>query len=189
MYTAPVVNINNSSVKSGSTVYNVFEQLSSGPELTEFNANHVIVDNTDLKHNVFNIYKVANDAVITIKNSYFNMDMNNSNALRLANYTNSTGVTVVFENVGWTYENASYAPSSIDWAGLVIYQPSSTDEALDGNLEKIKTWNFVFKNCTYNGVKVDSNNFGNSNQVIYLYNVGRTGQITDAAAELNVTFE
>lgn len=189
LYTAPVVNINNSSVKSGSTVYNVFEQLSSGPELAEFNANHVIVDNTDLKHNVFNIYKVANDAVITIKNSYFNMDMNNSNALRLANYTNSTGVTVVFENVGWTYENAAYTPSSLDWAGLVIYQPASTDEALDGNLEKIKTWNFVFKNCTYNGVKVDSNNFGSNNQVIYLYNVGRTGQITDAAAELNVTFE
>ena len=189
LYTAPVVNVNNVTVESGSTVYNVFEQLSNGAPIAEFNANHITVDNTDLRHNVFNIYKLADDATINIKNGYFNLDMSNSNVLRLANYSNATGVTVTFENIEWTYENEEYNAGDIEWAGLVIFQPSSTDEALNGNLEKIKTWNFVFKNCSYNGVKVTENNFGNTNQVIYLYNVGRSGQVTDAAQELSITFE
>ena len=34
----------------------------------------------------------------------------------------------------------------------------------------------------YNGVKVNENNFGEKNQVFYLYNVGGGGAITDPVA-------
>lgn len=47
----------------------------------------------------------------------------------------------------------------------------------------MKTWKFNFKNCKYNGVKVNANNFGQRNQVFYLYCVGTSGSIKDASAE------
>ena len=47
----------------------------------------------------------------------------------------------------------------------------------------MKTWRFNFKNCKYNGVTVNTNNFGEHNQVFYLYNVGNTKAITDPVAE------
>ena len=76
------------------------------------------------------------------------------------------------------------------WAGLIIYQPASSDVALGGDLSKVKTWTFNFKNCKYNGVKVTENNFGEKNQVFYLYNIGNTGAITDPVANgLTLDFE
>lgn len=73
---------------------------------------------------------------------------------------------------------------------LIIYQPASTDSGLSGDLTAMKTWKFNFKNCKYNGVKVTANNFGEHNQVFYLYNVGNDGSIKDAVAEgLDITFE
>lgn len=189
LFNAPSASLNNVSVESGSTAYNVFEQLSNAAPITDFTANNITVDDPELKHNVFNIYRPADDAVITIKNGTFNLDMANSNVMRLANYSNATGVTLTFENIEWTYENKGYTPSDLDWAGIVIYQPASTDEALNGNLDYIKTWKFVFKNCSYNGVKVTENNFGMANQVIYLYNIARDGAIRDASQELDITFE
>ena len=73
------------------------------------------------------------------------------------------------------------------WAGLIIYQPysndSGTDSGLSGDLTAMKTWKFNFKNCKYNGVKVNANNFGQHNQVFYLYCVGTSGSIKDASAE------
>lgn len=90
------------------------------------------------------------------------------------------GVTVTFENVEWTYENAD--GSDWGWAGLVIYQPSASDVALGGDLSKVKTWKFIFKNCRYNGQKVLANGFGTHSQVVYFYNIGNSGTIIDPAA-------
>ena len=188
---APAVEVSNVTVVDGAKPYNVLEQTGGGSKLDIFNASDVKVNDVSLKHNVFNIYNLENDAEISISDGKFNLNVNNSNILRLANYTNATGVTVNFENVEWTYENTPNIESAdFDWAGLIIYQPASEDVALGGDLLKIQTWNFNFKNCKYNGVKVTANNFGNNNQVFYLYNIGGSGAVTDPVAEgLTLNFE
>ena len=178
---APKVDVSNITIADGAKPYNVFEEVGAGTD--SFNASNVNVNDVALKHNVFNIYKPNNDAVINISDVNLNLDVNNSNALRLANYKNATGVTVNFENVAWTYENTPNIESADwGWAGLIIYQPASSDVALGGDLSKVQTWTFNFKNCKYNGVKVTENNFGEKNQVFYLYNVGGDGSIKDPVA-------
>lgn len=187
---APSVEISNATVADGSKAYNVFEQVGSS-NIDSFSASNVKVDDVALAHNVFNVYRLENDAVINISDVNLNLNVNNSNALRLANCTNATGVTVNFENVAWTYENTPNKDAADwRWAGLIIYQPYGTDVALGGDLTAMKTWTFNFKNCKYNGVKVTANNFGEKNQVFYMYNVGGDGSIKDAVAEgMNVSFE
>ena len=176
---APSIEISNATVADGAKPYNVFEQVGSS-SIDSFNASNVKVDDVALKHNVFNIYRANNDAVINISDVNLNLDVNNSNALRLANYTNATGVTVNFENVAWTYENTPNIESAdFGWAGLIIYQPASSDVALSGDLSNVQTWTFNFKNCKYNGEKVTENNFGEKNQVFYLYNIGGSGAVSD----------
>ena len=186
---APSVEISNATVADGSKAYNVFEQVGN-TSIDSFSASNVKVDDVALKHNVFNVYRLENGAVINISDVNLNLNVNNSNALRLANCTNATDVTVNFENVAWTYENTPNIESAdFGWAGLIIYQPYSTDVALSGDLTAMKTWTFNFKNCKYNGVKVTANNFGEHNQVFYLYNVGNTGAITDPVAnDLTLNF-
>ena len=187
---APSVEISNATVADGAKPYNVFEQVGTS-NIDSFSASNVKVDDVALKHNVFNVYRLENDAVINISDVNLNLNVNNSNALRLANYSNATSVTVNFENVAWTYENTpNKEAADWGWAGLIIYQPASTDVALGGDLSKVQTWTFNFKNCKYNGVKVTANNFGEKNQVFYLYNVGNTGAITDPVANgLTLNFE
>jgi len=191
IFNTPNMSIDNVEVESGSTAYNVFEGSQATADtanfVKSFNASNVTVDNTMLTHNVCNVYTVANDAVITIKDSYFNLKVDASNILRMANYGNATGVTINFENVTWTYENAE--KSDIKWAGLMIFQPASNDVALNGDTSKIATWTINVKDCVYNGVKVNANNFGKINQVAYLYNVGNTGAVTDAANVITMNFE
>jgi hypothetical protein len=186
---APQVEVSNITIADGAKPYNVFEEVGAGTD--SFNASNVNVDDVALKHNVFNIYRPNNDAVINISDVNLNLDVNNSNALRLANYKNATGVTVNFENVFWTYENTPNKDAADwGWAGLIIYQPASSDVALGGDLSKVKTWTFNFKNCKYNGVKVTENNFGEKNQVFYLYNVGGDESMKDPVANgLNLNFE
>ena len=186
---APKVDVTNITIANGAKPYNVFEEVGAGTD--SFNASNVNVNDVALKHNVFNIYRPNNDAVINISDVNLNLDVNNSNALRLANYKNATGVTVNFENVAWTYENTPNIESAdFGWAGLIIYQPANTDVALGGDLSKVQTWTFNFKNCKYNGVKVTANNFGEKNQVFYLYNINKTGGITDPVANgLTLNFE
>ena len=180
---APSVEISNITVADGSKAYNVFEQTGSGKKLDSFSASNIKVDDVSLKHNVFNVYNVENDAEINISDGKFNLDANNSNVLRLANYTNATSVTVNFENIEWTYENTPNKDAADwSWAGLIIYQPASSDVALSGDLSKLQTWTFNFKNCKYNGTKVTANNFGEKNQVFYLYNIGGSGNVTDPTA-------
>ena len=186
---APKVDVSNITIADGAKPYNVFEEV--GASTDSFNASNVNVNDVALKHNVFNIYRPNNDAVINISDVNLNLNVNNSNALRLANYKNATGVTVNFENVAWTYENTPNKDAADwGWAGLIIYQPASSDVALGGDLSKVQTWTFNFKNCKYNGVKVTENNFGEKNQVFYLYNVGNTGGIIDPVANsLVLNFE
>lgn len=182
LYSAKDIEISNLSIANGSTAYNVFEGDQTNQNLEVLNASNVIVDNPSLTHNVFNVYKPQNDAVINIKDSKFNLTVDNSNVLRISNTSNATGVTVNFENIEWNYENG-LSFNDWRWAGLIIYQPYSTDSGLSGDLTAMKTWKFSFKNCKYNGIKVNANNFGQHNQVFYLYCVGTSGSIKDASAE------
>ena len=186
---SPKVDVSNITIADGAKPYNVFEEVGAGTD--SFNASNINVNDVALKHNVFNIYRPNNDAVINISDVNLNLDVNNSNALRLANYKNATGVTVNFENVAWTYENTpNKEAADWGWAGLIIYQPSSSDVALGGDLSKVQTWAFNFINCKYNGVKVDDNNFGNHNQVFYMYNIGNDGLVKNPVAEgLNISFK
>ena len=108
--------------------------------------------------------------------------------MRIANYANSTGVTVNFENVEWTYEN-SLATNYWYWAGLLLYQPASSDVALGGDLSAMATWKFNFINCKYNGVKVTENNFGEHNQVFITYNIGGNEEVENAASKFTINFE
>ena len=181
LYSAPVIDIKNLSIANGSTAYNVFEGDQTNQNLDMLNAQYVTVDNPSLTHNVFNVYKPKDNAVINIKDSAFNLTVDNSNILRLSNTANATGVTVNFENVEWTYEN-SLTTSDWRWAGLIIYQAYSTDHGSTGELAEMKTWTFNFKNCKYNGTKVTANNFGDHNQVFYMYNVGGGNSIKDPVA-------
>lgn len=189
LMSSPNIEVSNITVADGAKPYNVFEDTGNGTD--SFTANNIKVNDISLTHNVFNFYKLNNDAEINISDGKFNLDVNKSNVLRLANYTNATGVTVNFENVEWTYENTPNIESADwRWAGLIIYQPSSTDIAMSGDLTVMRTWKFNFKNCKYNGTKVTANNFGEHNQVFYLYNVGNDGSIKDASANgLDLTFE
>lgn len=190
LFSASTVNINVVNVPNGATVYNVFEGYGGidKPEyfVNKFNASNVVVDNPLLKHNVFNIYALKDNAVITIKDSYFNINAANSNVLRLANLSNATGVTINFENITWTYENGD--TSEPEYAGLVLYQPYSTDVALNGDTSKIATWKINIKDCVYNGVKVNSNNFGRIDQVAYGYGINHGGT-ANLADILIMTFE
>ena len=188
----PTVEVSNITVADGAKPYNVFEQTGSGKKLGSFEASNITVDDVALKHNVFNIFNVEDEATIKISDGTFNLDVNNSNILRLSNYGNATGVTVEFENIDWTYENTPNKDAADwDWAGIIIYQPAGGDVAYtSGDLSKMQTWNFKFKNCRYNGVKVDANNFGEKNQVFYLYNVTGLATIADPTANgFHLTFE
>jgi len=189
LYSAKDIEISNLSIKNGSTAYNVFEGDQTTQNLEKLDASNIVVDNPSLTHNVFNVYKPKDDAVINIKDSKFNLTVDNSNVLRISNTANATGVTINFENIEWNYENG-LSFNDWRWAGLIIYQPYSTDSGLSGDLTAMKTWRFNFKNCKYNGVKVNANNFGEHSQVFYLYCVGTSGSIKDAVAEgLTLSFE
>lgn len=185
--------LSNITIENGSTVYNAFEgyQKTNDPNYTgveKVNVVDMTVDNPSLKHNVVNVYTPANNAVINVKNSTFNMTVDNSNVLRLANYMNAENVTVNFENVEWTYENGLTA-NDWAWAGLIIYQPAGADVALNGDNSKLSTWKFNFKNCKYNGVKVTDVNFGEHNQVFYGYNMNKDGVVSDISGIVTATFK
>ena len=181
--------VKDSEIKNGCTAYNVFEQRQTPKYiLKNVKADNLVCNDTALTHNPFSLYNFADNATVLIQNSVFDFNVDNSNVIRLSNYTNAENVTVHFKNVDWNYENG--AGTDFSWAGLVIYQPAGKDNALTGDVAALKTWKFVFENCRYNGVKVDAINFGEHNQVIYLYNVNKSGACEDPALyELNVEFK
>lgn len=190
LISASTIDLKNVTIETGSTAYNVFEGSQNTTDSNFFtrnyNVSNMTVDNTELNHNVLNIYTLADDAVINVKDSYFNLHPEKSNVLRLANYTNATGVTVNFENVDWTYENGG--SSDFGWAGLIIYQPAASDVARTGDTSNLATWTFNFKNCKYNGEVVDSVNFGEHNQVIYGYGINGGG-VSDLSSIATINFE
>lgn len=189
-FSSSEMNVSDVTIADGSTVYNVFEgaQGNNNVGATDtFNATNVNADNTALKHNVFNIYKFNNNANVNVSDCDFNLDMANSNIMRISNVTNADNVTITFRNVNWTYENKGYTDADLKWAGLIIYQPYGTDAAFAGDLSHIATWTFNFINCKYNGVKVTENNFGSSNQVMYFYDINHEGGITDPTSVEGIT--
>ena len=177
-FAAKELQLKNITAKENVTLYNAFEGYQRIDDPDYKGIEKVIADDMDincpsLTHNIINVYTPADGAEIIVRNSKFNLTVDNTNVLRLANYMNAENVTVTFENVEWTYENGL---SFNDWnlAGLVIYQPAASDVALNGDLTKVKTWRFNFINCKYNGEKVSSNSFGAHSQVVYLYNVANS---------------
>ena len=193
-FKANEVTLKNITAEPGSTVYNVFEgsQVVNDPNYTglkKLTATNLNFLSPSLSHNVVNVYTPADGAVITIKNSKFDLNVDNSNVIRMANYLNAENVTINFENVEWTYENTATDASNWNWAGLMIFQPASQDVALTGDTSKIATWTVNVRNCKYNGKKVIANNFGEHNQVVYLYNVGNTKAITDASKVMKINFK
>ena len=80
------VTISNLNIEPGCTVYNVFEGKQDKVEenlVENFTATNIVVNDTDLKHNVFNIYQLKDGANILVKDSVFNLDVANSNIMRV----------------------------------------------------------------------------------------------------------
>ena len=186
-YKSPELVVKNISIKDGTaTVYNMFEGSQEPNNASTLNKvvtfSNIYIDDVKLTHNIINVYTPAEGAVITVKDSYFNLDPENSNVMRIANYANSKNITINFENVEWTYENAGKTEdTNFRYAGLLLYQPANTDAMLESpaNAEALKTMRINFKNCKYNGELVSSVNLGQHNQVAYLYNAGNAKQIED----------
>lgn len=182
-YAAKELELKNISAKENATLYNAFEGYQKTDDPNYSGIKKVVADNLDidcpsLTHNIINVYTPANGAEIIVKNSKFNLTVDKTNPLRLANYLNAENVHVTFENVEWNYENG-LTQNDWGWAGLVIFQPAASDVALNGDISKIATWKFTFKNCKYNGVKVTENNFGEHNQVLYFYNIGNSNKVSE----------
>ncbi len=172
------ININSVDVNPGCTVYNVFEgsqDKNSENSIDKFTATNIVVNDTDLRHNVFNIYQFNDDATVLIKDSSFNLNVANSNVLRVSNITNAKNVTITFENIDWTYENVEYTSEDAMWAGLMIYQPYGSDTAFTGDTSNVGTWTINVKNCRYNGEPVTENFFGTIRQAVYQYNINNNG--------------
>lgn len=172
------------------SLYNVFE----GSQVANVDQKEVMIENINcedpqLLHNILNVYTPANNATITIKNCKFDLNVANSNVLRMSNYHNAENVTVIFDNVSWNYEGVGGSEDDFAWAGLMLFQPAGGDISLTGDLSKIKTWTIKIRNCKYNGAKVASNNFGAHNQCVYVYNVGGDKSMEDGSKIFTMKFE
>lgn len=182
VYGSKDITISNVNIEPGCTVYNVFEGKQDKAEdnlVENFTATNVIVDDIDLMHNVFNIYQLADGANILVKDSVFNLNVAKSNVMRVSNITNAKNVTITFENVEWSYEEKGYTPSDYEWAGLLIYQPYSTDDGYDTGVameyKAVHTWTINVKNCRYNGEPIEDNLVGTIKQAVYQYDVNKSG--------------
>lgn len=189
-FSTPEITIKNTIINGGTTAYNVFEGEQSVAENARntkaFSMDNVTVETPTLTHNVANVYTPTKDAIINIKNSYFNLNVAKSNILRMSNYLNSDNVVINFENIDWTYENAPYSDSDLEWAGLIIYQPAGKDVALTGDLSHLKTWKINITNCRYNGVKITEANYGKINSIGYVYNLGGNGISEDISKYITI---
>lgn len=167
------------------TIYNAFEQNGSASKypVKSFKASNIVADDTSIKHNIFNIYKFADDAEVVISDSSFNLDVACSNVMRVSNIGDAKNVTITFKNIDWTYENKdSKDTEDAVWAGLLLFQPwpAASDAAFRSvDLSSAKTWKFVFDNCRYNGKKVTANNFGSISQLLIGYTFGQGDDVDD----------
>ena len=196
-FSCDTLNIKNiKDIEKDSTIYNLFEGSQSLTDakyngLSAATVENVEIDCPSLTHNILNIYTPADGCEVLFKDCKFNLTVDSSNPLRMANYKNAKNVHIVFENVEWNYEEG-LTTKDWKWAGLMIYQPASKDKALAGDYEALKTWKIEFKNCKYNGKLVDSINTGEHNQIIYFYNCNGDGEcknplevVSDIEIEIN----
>ena len=192
IYATNEIYIDSVDINPGCTAYNVFEGSQDTDEthcIDKFTAKNITVNDVDLVHNVFNIYQLNDNAEVTISDSYFNLDVANSNVLRLSNITNANNVTVTFNNVDLTYENKEYSASDVEWAGLVIYQPYGSDVAYNNDSTYTSTWTFNFINCRYNGVHLTQNEVGTIRQLFYQYNVQGFGKCEEPKLFTTINIE
>ena len=182
-------------VNVNGTIYNALEQPGSSViyPAEKFKASNINATDTNIKHNIINIYKFADNATVEISDSTFNLNVVNSNIMRLSNIGNAKNVTITFKNIDWTYETKGYTEEDKQYAGLIIFQPwpSDADSAYKSkDLTSIKTWKFIFDNCRYNGQKITENIFGSISQVIYGYTLDAEGQNTcNINGILNIEFK
>lgn len=193
IFGAPEMFVSDVTIDKGCKKYNVFEGTQT-PTKAETCPKKVIVtnvtcDNTDLTHNIMNVYTPADNAYIEVSHCKFDLNVATSNVLRLSNIGNAENVTVVFNDVDWTYENVNATDDDFKYAGLVLFQAYGSDKAATGDKSAIGTWKFVFRNCRYNGVKVTDNVPGAHSQVLYTYNVGGNKEIGDGSEFKSVSFE
>lgn len=160
------------------TVYNIFEQSQSKTPIESAKMTNVTIY-PELTHNILNLYNIADNANIEISECSFDLNVKNTNPLRLSNLSNASNVTVTFKNINWTYENKAIEDADLIWASLILIQPFGKDNAHTGNLDYYKTWKFVFDNCKYNGEKVTSLNYGKPNNVIVGYDFNHDGETVD----------
>lgn len=174
-------------IVDGCEAYNIIECTGQ----TKYPTYNLVVDNvkcndTALKHNIVNLYVPGENAVIEVSNGKYNLNVANSNVMRMANYGGAKNVKVLFKNIDWSYETAGGTEEDFKWGGILLYQPALSDPALKGDLSCLKTWTVIFDNCTYNGKKVTDINFGKNNQLLYGYNIGGDGEITDISSIVKV---
>ena len=121
-------------------------------------------------NNAILIFGTQNNATITLSNCYFEKV---SNALRLSNKTNASGITVNIVNCtvdAWD----TLAP----WQGFLIcqdYTSGSSEEVDTNNLFGNNKITVNFTNLVHNGEKIIPDNLqkvcgtGNDDQIVYIY--------------------
>ncbi|MCQ2596831.1 MAG: fibronectin type III domain-containing protein [Treponema sp.] len=167
--------ITNVSLKGSDSkpAYNVFEQpcSTSAEKIKSVEITDLNVTGTNITHNFLNFYNFEDNAEITVKNSNFDIKSDN-NILRLSNLSYAENVTVKFENIDWKYDETNAGNG--EWAAVVLYQSTSNSIAgIHKEIEALKTWNFVFENCRYNGEVISENPFSmnsfNKLKLFYLF--------------------
>lgn len=182
-------------VNVNGTIYNALEQPGSSVmyPVENFKASNINATDTNIKHNIINIYKFADNATVEISDSTFDLNVVNSNIMRVSNIGDAKNVTITFKNIDWTYETAGYTEEDKQYAGLILFQPwpSDADSAYKSkDLTSIKTWKFIFDNCKYNGQKITENIFGSISQAIYGYTLDAEGNNTcNINGILNIEFK
>jgi hypothetical protein len=143
-----------------------------------YNPSNVTIENCNftgsLSNNAILIFGTQDNATITIKNCTFK-DV--SNAVRLSNKTNATGINVVFENC--KVESWDKTPA---WAGFLILEDYTTkyvsadDCAATANLFAPEKMQITFKNCygPYGKIEGDPKDFCSTvdteSQIVYIWN-------------------
>lgn len=107
-----------------------------------------------IQNNYFNFYNMTTNAVIDIKENQFLLANKGSNAIRISNYRNVTGVTFNIDNNKYTYASDS---SESQYEGLILLQDFSVENADTQN----------FSGITLNITRLDSPS--SAKQLLYVY--------------------
>lgn len=134
---------------SNNKIYNVFEQSGEQTPIESLTVTNLTVDGTNITHNFINAYTFAENAVVTVKDSDFDIYADN-NIARFANRQIKENITINFENINWSYDETS---SSYDkkWASIVLFQNWNSE---DYKLAAFTGMKFNFTDCYYKGTKV-----------------------------------